>query len=366
MKCKKCRKVIPDDSKFCCYCGTSQAAKPKMYRRPDGLYEKVVTIGGRRVYFRGKTEKEVERKMLEYNEQRETGEPFRAVAEEWKEEHFPKLSPNSLSNYTPAFNRAVDYFADTPIAQIKPPDIQKFLAAQPSSWAQKTFATQFLILNLIFKYAAVKGMIETSPTEYIQPPHGTGKKRRRAASEDEIEKIIAAVDKPFGLYAYLLIYTGCRRCEALGLQYKHIDRENNVIHIMHEVYFKSNRPAFKEPKTGTSFRDIVLLDVLKEKIPEGKPEDFLFNIDGKPLSKSQFTAAWKRYAAASGVNELTPHIVRHGYATMLHDAGIDAKDAQELLGHAQISTTLDIYTHITKKRRTEVAEKLNDYAKSTQ
>ena len=98
MKCKKCRKPIPDDSRFCCYCGAPQAAKPKMYRRPDGLYEKVITVGGKRVYFRGKTEKEVERKMLEYNERRETGEPFRAVAEEWREEHFPKLSPNSLSN----------------------------------------------------------------------------------------------------------------------------------------------------------------------------------------------------------------------------------------------------------------------------
>lgn len=131
MKCKKCRKVIPDDSKFCCYCGAPQAAKPKMYRRSDGLFEKIVTVDGKRIYFHGKTEKEVERKILEYNERRETGEPFSAVAEEWKEEHFPKLSPNSLSNYTPAFNRAVDYFADTPIAQIKPPDIQKFLAAQP-------------------------------------------------------------------------------------------------------------------------------------------------------------------------------------------------------------------------------------------
>lgn len=50
-----------------------------MYRRPDGLYEKVITVGGKRVYFRGKTEKEVERKMLEYNERRETGEPFRAI-----------------------------------------------------------------------------------------------------------------------------------------------------------------------------------------------------------------------------------------------------------------------------------------------
>ncbi len=153
-------------------------------------------------------------------------------------------------------------------------------------------------------------MIETSPTEYIQPPHGQGKKRRRAPSDDEIANIIASVDLPFGLYAYLLIYTGCRRCEALGLQYKHIDRENNLIHIMQTVYFKSNRAALKKPKSDKGIRDIILLDVLKEKIPEGNPEDFIFNLNGKPLSKSQFAAAWERYTAASGVNELTPHIVR--------------------------------------------------------
>ena len=61
---------------------------------------------------------------------------------------------------------------------------------------------------------------------------------------------------------------------------------------------------------------------------------------------------------ATGVNA-TPHQLRHAYATILFDAGLDDKDAQELLGHANISTTRDIYTHITQKRREKTAAILN-------
>ena len=72
MKCKKCRKTIPDGSKFCNHCGTP-TEKKKLYRRPDGLYEKVITIDGKRVAFRAKKEKDVYLKIAAYEEKREKG-----------------------------------------------------------------------------------------------------------------------------------------------------------------------------------------------------------------------------------------------------------------------------------------------------
>ena len=84
------------------------------------------------------------------------------------------------------------------------------------------------------------------------------------------------------------------------------------------------------------------------------------------MKLSEFKCAWKHYKEAAGLSDLTPHMVRHGYASILHEAGIDSKDAQELLGHANISTTMDIYTHITEKQRAETAKKLNMYANNTQ
>ena len=366
MKCKKCRKEIPDGSKFCNWCGAPQAAKPKMYRRPDGLYEKVVTINGKRVYFRGKTEKEVEHKMLEYNERRETGEPFSMIAEAWKEEHFQTLSPNSLKNYSPAYKRVYDYFGDTLITQIKAPDISKFLSSMPTSWAQKTYSTQLLVTNLIFKYAAIHGYIEHNPAEYVSTPRGKKKTHRRAPTFEEINRIKESVDLEFGLFAYFLLYTGCRRGEALALTYGDIDTEHNVISINKSVCYVNSRPVIKSPKTEKGIREVILLEVLKEKLPHGAARNYLFGTEGRPFYPSEFDTLWEHYQKETGLTELTPHIVRHGYATMLHEAGIDPKDAQELLGHAQISTTLDTYTHISDRRRAETAKKLNEYAENTQ
>lgn len=365
MKCKKCRKVIPDDSKFCCYCGTPQAAKPKMYRRPDGLYEKVITVKGNRIYFRGKTEKEVERKMLEYQKKIEQGESFSAIAEAWFEEHSATLKPSSLNNYTPAVKRAVDFFGSTPITEIKASDVSRYLMSLPQSFAQKTMLTHLQIVNMICKYSVVNGAIETNPAEYVQIPRGRKKTRRRPSTPDEVAIIKANVDKPFGLYAFILLCTGCRRGEALALQYRDIDYVRNVIHITKSISYKSNFPNVTSTKTDNSERSVVLLDQLRDKIPSGKPDDFIFG--GKePMKLSQFKCAWKHYKDAAGLTDLTPHMVRHGYASILHEAGIDAKDAQELLGHANISTTMDIYTHITEKQRAETARKLNLYANNTQ
>lgn len=76
------------------------------------------------------------------------------------------------------------------------------------------------------------------------------------------------------------------------------------------------------------------------------------------MTETQFQRQWKLYQKESGVSA-TPHQLRHAYATILFEAGLDDKDAQELLGHANISTTRDIYTHITNKHREETAKKLN-------
>lgn len=364
MRCRKCRKEIPDGSKFCNHCGTPQDKK-KMYRRPDGLYEKIVAIDGSRVAFRGKSEKEVEQKMISYQGKKEAGPIFKEIAESWWAEHSKTLAVNSLRNYTPAYKRTVKYFENSYIKDIEPPDVKAFVNSLPKTWAQKTYSNQLLVLNLIFKYAAGNGIIEHNPAEYIQTPKGLKRSYRRPPTPEEVEIIKASVDKPFGLFAYFLLYTGCRRGEALAIQYKDIDTKEKIIHITKSVYYEGNTPHTKQPKTERGNRDIVLLDVLVEKLPKGKPNDFLFNEKGALLTSSRLEDLWLYYQRETGLT-ITPHIVRHGFATILHEAGIDAKDAQAMLGHANISTTLDIYTHITKKKMDESAQKLNQYTKNTQ
>jgi len=105
---------------------------------------------------------------------------------------------------------------------------------------------------------------------------------------------------------------------------------------------------------------------LAEKLPKGKPNDYIFGDNGAPMTNSKFDDIWREYQKQTGLTSVTPHMIRHGYASMLRAAGIEAKVAQYLLGHAQISTTMDIYTHISTSQLFSAAEKIKAYTKNTQ
>ena len=93
MKCKKCRKTIPDGSKFCNHCGAPLGGKKKLYRRPDGLYEKIMMIDGKRVAFRAQKEADVYKKIREYEAREEQGPLFEEIADRWESEHRQTLAP---------------------------------------------------------------------------------------------------------------------------------------------------------------------------------------------------------------------------------------------------------------------------------
>ena len=83
------------------------------------------------------------------------------------------------------------------------------------------------------------------------------------------------------------------------------------------------------------------------------------------MYKSKVQRALETYQEETGL-EITPHFLRHGYATILYDAGIDAKTAQGLLGHADFQMTMGTYTHISASRTQKDAQKLNNFVKNSQ
>lgn len=357
-----------------------------MYRRPDGLYEKIITIDGKRVPFRAKTEKEVSKKIAEYKGRQETGRSFREIANDWYDDHFATIAYNTQKSYKPAYMRAVENFGDTPVKQIKPGDINSFLGKfARKGYAQKTVKNQLLVLNLIFNHAVIDGDLEINPADHITVPKNLPKGTRELPPDDTLELVKKSIDAPFGFLAYFLLYTGCRIGEALALQYGDIDREKKIIKISKSVYHQNNKPHIKTPKTAAGIREIILLDLLAQHLPYGKSDEYLFpGEDGGPMTYSQTKHAWNAYCKSIGLFDdkiivdkdghkhakiaphLTPHQLRHGFATILFEAGIDEKDAQELLGHSSISVTRDTYTHIRRMRKEQTAEKLNSYTESTQ
>ncbi len=365
MRCKKCRKSIPDNSKFCNHCGTKQKQE-KMYRRPDGLYEKSISIDGKRKMFRGKTEKEVTQKILDYNREEDlknNGIPFEKVAEEWKDSCFDTLAYSTQVSYRSKLKRAAEHFAKTPVTRIEYFDIERYLKNFPKSWGYKTYVGYLSIVSMIFDFACRMGYTNQNPCSFVRVPKGLKREHRRGLTAEEIEIVKTSTSTQCGLLAYFILYTGLRRGEVMALQWKDIDFKNKEITVDKSISWHSNDPHIKSPKTEKGKRKVILLDCLAEKLEpvKGNKNDIVFSDNGKYFLNSKLTRLWNKYKEETGLTEITPHMLRHSYSAILFDAGISAKDSQDLLGHAQFSTTMDIYTDISQRHKEATRNTLNAY-----
>lgn len=336
-----------------------------MLKRKDGLYQEYITIkeGGRskRKYFYGRTKREVLKKIQDYREAEEVGRTFESVSDEWWDAHMKTLAHNTTKSYSPAVRRATGYFGAWYIREIKPVDINNFLLdfIEETHAAQKTASTQLTVINLICKYAVARGYINDNPARDLSVPRGLEHKKREIASDDDIKRIRYSTDCAggFGMFAYWVLYTGLRRGELLALRWDDVDMQNRVINVRRSVYYIGTQAKIKTPKTDAGTRPVPLMDALFAKIGK-KGKGLVFpGDDGKLMRNAHFENLWRKYCKESGVT-CSPHQIRHAYTTMLYEEGIQVNDAQKILGHAQASTTQDIYTHIRQVRADKVKESL--------
>lgn len=287
---------------------------------------------------------------------------FNEIADIWAKEAFPELAYRTLSCYKAPLQKAKDYFFHKYIEDITHLQVKSYMdyLVDEFGYSKKTIKNYRIVLSMIFKYAVVNDMIENNPVSDVSIPKGLKSTHRLPPSETEIEKIKNNVNCEFGLFYYFLLYTGIRRGEALALTYEDIDWDNSLIYINKTLYHKNNYPVIKSPKTESGIRYIPLLNPLKEVLDKNKSGIIFSDESGNYLTASQVETKIKWYRRNTGI-KCSPHQLRHEYATILLEADILDKDAQELLGHAQISTTKDIYMHITPKRLKQTTEKLNKY-----
>lgn len=329
---------------------------PKYYVRKDGLHEAIRMINGKRVAFRGKTDREVERKMREYREDAERGPLFKEVADAWKSKHWEEIERSTVRSYNGPYRLAVEAFGDMRIKKITPADVNAYaMKLKDAGIVRATAQTRMIVLNMIFDYAILLGHIQYNPCNSVKLPNSIPAGGRDLPSD----AVLAAVDKSEWLLPFFLLYSGLRRGEACALTYGDIDRANKYIIVNKAVGYDGNTPYLKEPKSEAGIRKVILLDKLAERIPDGPPDALIFpGINGKLINSRHFYNVWKRWETKMGI-KVTPHQLRHGFATLLLEAGLDTKDAQDQLGHASEAVTKDIYEHIRETRRKVSAEKLN-------
>lgn len=232
------------------------------------------------------------------------------------------------------------------------------------------------VLNQIFNQAIVDGYISANPVSAIKLPKRENQIKGTFLTADEANKVLDAFrGKELQGLVYTTLYYGLRRSEVLGLKWDAVDFENNTLEIKHTVVKISTIVAEDTTKTTSSHRVYPLLPEIKELLIEIRNRqnenkkafgdeyyrsDYIFTwADGRTYSPDYVTKNFKNTLANNGIKPIRFHDLRHSTASILYDKGWQLKDIQEWLGHADIETTGNIYTHISKLRKEKVADDLS-------
>ena len=286
---------------------------------------------------------------------------FSEAADAWSEKHWERIGAKTAETYTAPLRRVKAEFQDEEAGAVSAQEIQAFLAELgKEGFSRRCVQMHRDVLNMIFNNAIVEGHLSFNPVSAVSMPRNLPTKKRELPADEAIEAVKAGADLPFGLFALICLYTGLRRGEVLALDFSDIDRQRRIVRVTKAVEFIGNNPHLKSPKSEAGYRSVPLLEPLAAALPEKNSGLIFCREDGGMLTKTQYRKRWLRYCEALGF-EITAHQLRHGYATLLFEAGIDEKDAQELLGHSSIAVTRDVYTHIRSSRREETADRLNAF-----
>lgn len=347
-----------------------------MKRRADGRWAKKKTIDGKLVcfYSTANTERQalsdIENQMIKYQKELYDSEHnFEALVLEAIELKENTTGFKNVESYKTALTHLKPFY-DMDIEDIRPLMVQKLLDNMGNQgYSFSSVHKVKTLLSVVFDYAIVhkdvntqnflssikipktakKGVV-TSPPEFVR---------------DKIFECGTSVD--FGLWAIMLICTGLRRGEQAALKKSDIDLESNIINLNRSVAFVHNQPQIKDRlKTDASKDSVPIIQKLKPYLIEACqdlcPDDFIFGKE-KPLTETQIKKGWEKYCKHIGY-KFKGHQLRHAYALLLYEAGVDVKTAQRLLRHADIRTTMNIYTDFSKKMTDESVKKIDSYLSS--
>ena len=382
--------------------------KNSLQKRTDGRYKKSVYIGkdgtGKRLYktVYGKTQKEAEKKATELRSQLAKGLDLfsqRDTFSLWAEKYLKSKEAtvgartllcvrSSLKHLSPIYNLE--------LAKIKPQHIEDILfdlATGDKPLSKKTLTDIRNNAFGVFRLAIKNRVIDFNPASVVDVPRGATREKREALTDEQI-KWILETDHNAKTAAMIMLYAGLRRGELIALTWTDIDLKQGTIRINKAAEFINNKPFIKPmTKTKAGMRLISIPKILTDylKTVERK-STVVCTLDGELMTEGAWRRMWESYMnllnerygkfgidrttlkkngerksrfAPGGlptrIDTFTPHQLRHTYASMLYKAGVDVLTAKDQLGHSDIKTTLNIYTHLDSIYKLHSMEKLNDY-----
>ncbi len=258
---------------------------------------------------------------------------------------------------------------DIPVAKLSPEDIQRMhRALEANEISPRHRQIIHSVLSKALDYATVRRLIEINPIKLTPRPRAP-KPEIKALTPQEATVFLEAVrGKPHETLFVVAVTTAMRQGELFGLQWGDIDLEAGTIIVKRTLQRIHGEIHLGRPKTGKGRRNVPLPELarkalLDHKPKQVKPDGWVFTDgDGNPLRKENVSRRYliKRLEDAN-LPTITFHGLRHTAATLLLYLGEHPKVVQELLGHAEIATTLDIYSHYQESMGRKAASRMNDF-----
>ena len=297
--------------------------------------------------------------------------------ETWLEIIRGSVEKTTFSSYTQMVKKKiVPYFRDTglTLGSIQAKHIQSFYLYELKSVSASTVIHEHANIHKALKYAVKMDLIPFNPADKVERP----KKQKYIADYyrlDELEKLFEVTkDHPYSLLIQMTAFYGLRRSEALGLKWDAIDFERNTITIRHivteaEVDGKSVIISEDRAKTKSSLRSLPLVGHFREKLLELKEQQkenkrvcgncYSYDYDGyifvdamgTIFNPNAVTENFRKILKRNGLRHIRFHDLRHSCASLLLANDVPMKQIQEWLGHSDISTTANIYSHLDYKSK---------------
>lgn len=280
------------------------------------------------------------------------------IIDKWLEDEELRVKISTVSTYRAYAQRMIrPCFGDMPAVQVSNETVKKYIAdleSEDSCYAKKTAHMAANILKQVLAYGKPYG-VEADPELCVLHKRPGGQQVTNTLTNAEQAKLLAALgdcEKPADIGILLSLKTGLRVGEVCGLQWGDIDFEAGFLTV-HRTVMRITKPDHStevyigEPKSESSRRRIPLSRELLRLLKARRQEDEVFVARGaaKPQEPSTLQQHFKVVLHRAGIRDINFHALRHTFATQCIDKGFDAKSLSIILGHADVSTTLNIYVH---------------------
>lgn len=349
-----------------------------------------------RKQFTGKTQQDVKNKLQEYKKQMLMGvlnEDKLTVSDwfySWLFDYRKQdLKPKSFQRYHGIYKNYIENtdFGNIKLNDLRTTHLQRHYKKLLNNGATPTTIRQINTnLKTCLNEAERQGYIQKNWCKLVTLPKKEDNKEVKVLTKREQEKFLEAIKgHELELLYIVALGTGLRIGEILGLKWSDIDFKNNELHVNRSLQkaaiYEGDKIARYEvqettPKTKNSLRTIPVPQNIIKKLRAHKKEqnelilllqeeydnkNYVFcNKLGKPIEDKRPGRNLKTILTSIGIEPIKFHALRHTYATRLFEAGIPPKTVQHLMGHSDIETTMNIYTHVMKEQKLEAVDKLNE------